>query len=106
MVLFLRSGQALSSELLRRPQEICSCGQALTPEQRRKFEQPLLGDYLFALREALPEGAQGTFPDTETAWRQYSGAMAWGLVIGWLICVRPTARCPARLLRCFAIHDG
>ena len=79
------------TELLRRRQEICSCGQALTPEQRRKFEQPLLGDYLFALREALPEGAQGTFPDTETAWRQYSSAMAWGLVIGWLICVRPTA---------------
>ena len=84
------------SIVLRRPQEICSnicsCGQALTPEQRRKFEQPLLGDYLFALREALPEGAQGTFPDTETAWRQYSSAMAWGLVIGWLICVRPTTR--------------
>jgi len=88
------------TELPRRPQEICSCGQALTPEQRRKFEQPLLGDYLFALREALPEGAQGTFPDTETAWRQYSSAMAWGLVIGWLICVRPTTRLALALTCC------
>ena len=25
-------------------------------------------------------------PDADTAWRQYSMAMAWGLVIGWLIC--------------------
>ena len=47
-----------------------------------------------ATGEALPEGAQGTFPDTETAWRQYSGAMAWGLVIGWLICVRPLPVAP------------
>ena len=56
-------------------------GTALTPEQRRVHEEALLRAYVRALQEA-----GGTPPTIEEARRLYACGMAWGLVIGWLIC--------------------
>lgn len=59
-------------------------GTALTPEQRRVHEEALLHAYLSALEKA---GGGGITPPTfEEAKRLYACGMAWGLVIGWLIC--------------------
>jgi hypothetical protein len=53
---------------------------SLDTEQRRRHEEKLLSFYLGRLREA------GVVVAAETARSQYAQAMAWGLVIGWLLC--------------------
>lgn len=57
-------------------------GTAMLPEERKQHERALLSFYLDCLRE------QGvvSVPSLEEAWRLYAQGMAWGLVIGWLIC--------------------
>eukprot|EP01065_Artemidia_motanka_P034457 TRINITY_DN4190_c0_g2_i1.p1 TRINITY_DN4190_c0_g2~~TRINITY_DN4190_c0_g2_i1.p1 ORF type:complete len:480 (+),score=134.02 TRINITY_DN4190_c0_g2_i1:79-1440(+) len=54
----------------------------LSTETRRKNEKDLLRFYLSELRA---NGVQSP-PSEEEAWRLYSLAPVWGLVIGWLIC--------------------
>ncbi len=53
----------------------------LGPEVRRTEERELLAFYLEALRQ---RGVQAP-PRLEDAWESYRRAVAWGLVIGWLI---------------------
>lgn len=54
---------------------------ALGTEERRRSERELLSFYLDALRENGVGGA----PALDDAWETYRRAIAWGLVIGWLI---------------------
>jgi hypothetical protein len=55
---------------------------SLSTEERRKHERALLGEYLAEL-ETLGVSPAPTFDE---AWLLYRKAMAWGLVIGWLLC--------------------
>lgn len=57
-------------------------GTALTPEQRREHENSLLDTYV----ELLAKKGVDPVPPKEDVWRLYRQSMAWGLVIGWLIC--------------------
>ncbi|MBW2507400.1 MAG: phosphotransferase [Deltaproteobacteria bacterium] len=54
---------------------------ALSTEDRRKDERELLSFYL----ESLRENGVGNPPTLDDAWEIYRRAVAWGLVIGWLI---------------------
>ena len=53
----------------------------LSTDERRRAERELLSFYLDALRE----NGVGSAPDIDDAWETYRRAVAWGLVIGWLI---------------------
>ena len=59
-------------------------GTALPPALRKQHERALLVEYLKQLHKRLP--AHQRPPEEEQAWQLYCQAMAWGLVIGWLIC--------------------
>ena len=59
-------------------------GTALGADQRRAHEHALLRYYLRELGARLPPGQAA--PEFDAAWKLYSQSMAWGLVIGWLIC--------------------
>lgn len=55
---------------------------ALSTSDRREHEQALLREYLHEL-ESLGVSSPPSF---ENAWLLYRKSMAWGLVIGWLLC--------------------
>eukprot|EP00052_Salpingoeca_macrocollata_P025289 m.230088 g.230088 ORF g.230088 m.230088 type:complete len:431 (+) comp22406_c4_seq1:56-1348(+) len=57
-------------------------GTALTPAARRAHQDALLAGYL----QRLAALGVTTAPDFATARRLLAMSMAWGLVIGWLIC--------------------
>jgi len=59
-------------------------GTALPPALRKRHERALLGEYLKQLSQRLQANQEQ--PQEEEAWQLYCRAMAWGLVIGWLIC--------------------
>jgi hypothetical protein len=64
-------------------------GTSLSPPQRESLEDSLLSFYLDSLRDQLRvRGLQATqsVPSFSEARKLYSQSMAWGLVIGWLIC--------------------
>ena len=55
---------------------------SLSTADRRTHERHLLADYLSALAAlGVP-----SVPTLDNAWLLYREAMAWGLVIGWLLC--------------------
>ena len=57
-------------------------GTALSPAQRSRLEERLLAGYL----EALRSHGVGAPPELPHARKLYACGMAWGLVIGWLLC--------------------
>jgi hypothetical protein len=63
-------------------------GTALSPVQRKGHEEALLSFYLHSLTGHLRSRGHETasVPSMEVARTLYSQGMAWGLVIGWLIC--------------------
>lgn len=57
---------------------------SMSPRTRRKHEKDLMRKYLSFLKEfGVPDDSR---PSYESAWEKYRKAVAWGLVIGWLIC--------------------
>ena len=59
---------------------------ALSTEQRRRHEDELLAFYLDQLAQHTGAQHAASLPSLTRARELYSMAMAWGLVIGWLIC--------------------
>ncbi len=55
---------------------------SLATEQRRRHERALLAGYLARLAASGVSDA----PPLDAAWPAYARGMAWGLVVGWLIC--------------------
>eukprot|EP01062_Namystynia_karyoxenos_P009033 TRINITY_DN13192_c0_g1_i3.p4 TRINITY_DN13192_c0_g1~~TRINITY_DN13192_c0_g1_i3.p4 ORF type:complete len:190 (+),score=66.86 TRINITY_DN13192_c0_g1_i3:847-1416(+) len=55
---------------------------ALAPAQRRAHERELLREYL----DLITAKGIRSAPSLESAWELHRRAVAWGLVIGWLLC--------------------
>lgn len=58
----------------------------MASNERKAHEKALLAFYLDSLREHLRDDLKQTVPSFEDAWCLYAQSMAWGLVIGWLMC--------------------